>query len=269
MKICDLAEQELPNVFAAGLALPGDFNKSASTIFGGAHAGMYTGTQAWAKEIRSEGIEFEDTGIRHEEAKIKFATGVAILGSEEQYDKVEAEDVKVMEKISASLEVIEIQLPTEAARNHFRKQSEIVRQKLGQLEPIGKLLCKTWIGDDCDEWDLPRDTYPIGKPQRASAGQDYGFWVEESVLNECFIGMKIDATVMTLDIGITVMDEVHESMCSFFAFLPNELWMERKPKAWRWHKKGLAEYDEGDDGDDGDDGDVAGEQDADDMFDDE
>ncbi|KAH6522702.1 hypothetical protein HBI81_141260 [Parastagonospora nodorum] len=260
LKICDLAEKELPKVYAAGLALPGDFNKSASTIFGGAHAGMYTGTQSWANEIRSEGIEFEDTGIRQEEAKIKFATGVAILGSEEQYNKVEVEDIKVMEKVSASLEVIDIQLPTEATKDHFQKQSEVVRQKLGQLEPIGKLLCKTWIDNDCDEWDLPRDKYHIGKPQRASAGQDYGFWVEESVLNECFIGMKIDATVMILDIGITIMDEVHESLCSFFAFLPNELWMERKPKAWHWHKKGLAEDDEGD---------IAGEEVAEDEFDDE
>jgi hypothetical protein len=63
--------------------------------------------------------------------------------------------------------------------------------------------------------------------------------VEDIVLQKCFVGMKMDATILHLQSGITILDEVRESMCSFFVWLPNELWMERKPKEVRWLKKGL------------------------------
>jgi hypothetical protein len=260
LEICDLAEQELPKVYAAGIALPGDFNKSASTIFGGAHAGTYTGGRSWAEEVKEDGIDVEEIGIRDEEARIKFTMGVAIMGTDEQYDKVEAKSFKIIQKISAGLEVVDIQLPTESATAAYESQSRLVQQKLDQLAPLGKLFCKIWAEDDCDEWDLPKDKYPSGKPQRASAGQNYEFWIEESVMSECFVGMKIEATILALDGGLTILDEVHASRCSFYKFLPSDLWMERRPKQWHWLKKGLA-------GDDEDD--VDGEQAVDGVFDDE
>lgn len=242
-----MAEKELPKVNAAGLALPGDFNRSASAIFSGAHAGVYTGDKAWAQE---EGMQLTELGLRDEEARIKFKTGIAIMGTDEQCDllldgsKAGAGSLSVLSRISASLEIIDIQTPTESTREAYELQSKIVQDKLGPLEPLGKLICKTWFVDDCDEWDLPKDKYPSGKPERASAGADYEFWVEESVLSECFVGMKMDAEIMKLERGIMVLDEVHEAMCSFFTWLPNELWMERKPKEVRWLKKALAEDEE-------------------------
>lgn len=260
LKICDAAEQELPKVHAAGISLPGDYNKSASTIFGGAQAGTYTGNQSWAEEMKKEGVSVDEIGIRDEEARIKFTTGVAIMGSDEQCDKLEENSLRIIEQVSAGLEIVDIQLPTEVTRVSYKAQSRIVENKLGQLEPLGKLICKTWVRDECDEWDLPKDKHPSGKPERAGAGRDYEFWVEESVLNECFPGMKMDVTILTLDGGITILDEVHESMCSFFTWLPNELWMERKPKEVRWLKKGLPADD---------DDEVDGQQAAGEDFDDE
>ncbi|KAH7068849.1 Argonaute siRNA chaperone complex subunit Arb1-domain-containing protein [Paraphoma chrysanthemicola] len=248
LKTCDIAEKELARVSAAGLALPGDFNKSASVVIGGAHAGTYTGNKSWVEEVKAAGIEMGETGVRDEEAKIKFMTGVAVMGSDEQCVILGSQTIKILERIPTGLEVVHIELPTEETKSVYEEQSKMVAHKLSQLQPLGKLICKTWHADDCDEWDLPKDKYPEGKPDKATLAQEYEFWIDEMVLKECFVGLKLDAIILQLEGGITILDEVHETMCSFFTWLPNELWMQRKPREVRFLKKGLpdAEDDEGD-----------------------
>jgi len=244
LKICDMAEEELPKAHQAGLILPGDFNKSASSIHGGAYAGLYSGDQSWVKDMKKDGIDAGQVGIRDEEARIKFGAGVAIMGSDEQYEQLENKSLTVFEHFAASLEVIDIILPTDETCEMFKEQDKISGHKIGAIEPLGKLICKTWVAEDCDEWDLPKDKYPTGKPHRSSTGQTYEFWVEESILGTCFKGLKIDAKVLQLSGGITILDEVHETMCSFFTWIPNELWMEKKPRKVRWMSKRLAGSDE-------------------------
>ncbi|KAF1846604.1 uncharacterized protein K460DRAFT_417648 [Cucurbitaria berberidis CBS 394.84] len=238
-KFCDTAEQELPKVHAVGLVLPGDFNKSASAIFGGAQAGLYTADKSWAEELKKEGINLEEIGIRDEEAKIKFTTGVAIMGSDEQYEMVES--FKVLKTESVGLEVIAIHPPDDLTKTSYAQLGKALQHKLKRLEPLGKLVCKAWYAEDCDEWDLPSDKlkYPDGKPGKADDGREYCFWLEGSVLEVCFVGMKMDAKVLTLEGGLTILDNITEVMCSFFTWTANELWMERKPKEVRWLKKGM------------------------------
>jgi hypothetical protein len=205
---------------------------------------MYAGDKSWAQGMKDEGMSIDAIGIRNEEARIKFATGIGIMGSDEQCDMLLTNSIKVLDHFYAGLEIIDIQLPSETTRELYKVQSKSVEHKLGQLEPLGKLICRFWYADDCDEWDLPKDRYPSGKPHSTIADQDYGFWAEESVLEECFIGLKMDARILKLQGDITILDEVQESMCSFFTWLPNEPWMERKPKEVRWLKKGLPGADE-------------------------
>ncbi|KAF2631273.1 hypothetical protein BU25DRAFT_418872 [Macroventuria anomochaeta] len=242
LKMCETAERELIKVDAAGLALPGDFNTSASTLFGGSHAGLFTGDKTWAQDAQKEGIDVNEIGVREQEARIKFSTGIAALGTDEQQDLLGATDLKIVKSESTGLEVTAINLPDDITREIYSTQSEVVRNKLGHLKPLGKLMCRVWYADDCDEWDLPKDKYPNGKPHKVDQGREFEFWVEESVLNECFIGMKIDASVITLEGGIIILDEVKQTHCSFYTWLPNELWMENKPKEVRWRAKGLPDY---------------------------
>lgn len=238
-KLCDTAESELPRVYSAGLALPGDFNKSASVMFGGSCAGLYSGDKAWVEALKKEGMELGEIGICDEEAKIKFKTGVGIMASDEQYAMMESEELGIIQDESASLEIIAIQPPDDVVKSAYAEQSEHVKHKLSHLEPLGTLRCKAWVAEDCDEWDLPKDEYPDGKPHRVKEDEEYVFWIEEGVLAECFVGMKMGARILTLGGGIRILDEVRETMCSFFTWIPNELWMERKPKEVRWLKKGL------------------------------
>ncbi|KAJ4355344.1 hypothetical protein N0V95_003019 [Ascochyta clinopodiicola] len=241
--MCDTAERELVKVDAAGLVLPGDFNKSASALLGGSHAGLYTGDKAWAQELQKQGVSINEIGMRDEEARIKFSTGIAAWGTDEQQDLLGATNLKIAKDESVGLEVAAIDLPNEITKEMYATQSEVVSEKLGHLEALGKLVCKTWYTDECDEWDLPKSKYPDGKPRKVDK-RNFEFWVEESVLKECFIGMKIEARVITIEGGITILDEVKQTHCSFYTWLPNELWMENKPKEVRWLAKGLADPEE-------------------------
>jgi hypothetical protein len=271
LEVCDIAERELPKVHAAGLAFPGDFNKSASVIFSGAQAGMYTGDKSWAEEMRKDGMTVEKIGIRNEEAKIKFGTGIAVLGSDEQYELFEANGFKVLGKETTCLEIVSIHLPDEDTKAAYAEQSKTYHQKLGRLEPLGKLVCKTCYAEDCDEYDLPKnnDKYPCGKPRKDGDGKEYQFLIEESILQDCFVGMEMDAKILQLSGGLTILDDVIETMASFFTWIPNELWMERKPKPWKWMDKGLGidEYDERD-AVNGENKKSAGKSGSDDEFDD-
>ncbi|KAF2855833.1 hypothetical protein T440DRAFT_385195 [Plenodomus tracheiphilus IPT5] len=238
--LCDLAEEELPKVVAAGFALPGDFNKSASAIFGGAHAGQYTGDQSWATNLQAEGVDLAMIGIRNEEARVKFKDGVFIMGNDEQADKLEDQSLVAIGKEQVGLEIIAIHPPDENTKTAYEQTGDWA-VKLEQLEPLGKLVCKTCVIENCDEWDLPKDPekYPRGRPYRPSDVKEYEFWVEQSVLGDCFLSMKLDASVLHLSGGLTILDDVRETMCSFLTWLPNELWMERKPKEVRWLRKGM------------------------------
>ncbi|KAI4913836.1 hypothetical protein J4E90_005556 [Alternaria incomplexa] len=241
LQICDQADRELPKVNSVGLALPGDFNKSASVVFGGAQADIYTGDKSWAEDLKKEGLTVSEIGIRKEEARVKFGTGIAVLGSDAQYDMFESGDLQVLSRETAYLEVTAVQLPDDDTKSAYAEQSKLFKHKLGQLEPLGKLLCKTWYTDDCDEWDLPKDNnkYPNGKPRKAGDGREYEFWIEEDIIKDCFVGLKMDANIMHLTGGMTILDDIKETMCSFYTWIPNELWMERKPKEVRWLKKGM------------------------------
>lgn len=244
LKMCDTAENELIKVDAAGLSLPGDFNTSASTLFGGSYAGLFTGDKTWAQEAQKEGVIVNEMGLRDQEARIKFSTGIAVLGTDEQQDLIGPAKLKILSKESTGLEITAIDMPDKATKETYAEHSEIVKHKLGQLEPLGKLKCKAWYAGDCDEWDLPKGKYPDGRPQIVDRGKEFEFWVEESVLSECFLGMKIDATVITLEDGLTILDEVKQTYCSFYTWVPNELWMANKPKELRWLAKGLAEHED-------------------------
>lgn len=242
--MCDIAERELIKVDAAGLALPGDFNTSASTLFGGAHAGLFAGDKSWAQEAKKDGVSVDEMGLREQEARIRFSTGIAALGTDEQQDLIGASSPKDLTKGSTGLQVTAINPSDDVTREVYAAQTETVKNKLGHLEPLGKLICKVWYADDCDEWDLPKDKYPSGGPYKVDQSQEYEFWVEERVLNECFVGMKMDASIITLEGDITILDEVKQTHCSFYTWLPNELWMDNKPKEVRWLAKGLPDYEE-------------------------
>lgn len=246
--LCDKADVELPQAYLAGNALPGAFNVAASTIFGGSHAGLYTGLSSWTAELdEEERKNLEGIGLRNEEAMVTFKTGVAAYGSDEQYDTLDSAGptlscIKVVKSESLGLEVMVIHLSTADIQEAYKHQNNTWKRKLS-LQPLGKLICKPWRIADFKEYDLPKDKYPSGKLPKPDISKEYEVWVEDEVLNQCFVGMKIDATILTLTSGIVILDEVREVFCSFYKWIPNELWAERKFPKFRLLKKALPDVD--------------------------
>ncbi|KAF2655555.1 hypothetical protein K491DRAFT_658013 [Lophiostoma macrostomum CBS 122681] len=250
--LCDKADFELPQVYRAGTSLPGPFNVGASTIFGGSHAGTYTGLSSWTQDMSQEDLEnsaIGTIGMRNEAAKVTFMTGVAAYGTDEQYDLLTQagatlQTLKITASESTGLEVIAINKSTEEIREVYAQQNEAWKRKIN-LQPLGKLVCKRWQIEDFKEYDLPPSKTPNkskSKSQSQSENNETGeleFWIEDDVLAECFVGMKLEATVLTLAGGIIVLDEVKEVFCSFYKWLPNDLWAERKPPRFRLMKKWL------------------------------
>ncbi|KAF1955732.1 hypothetical protein CC80DRAFT_525921 [Byssothecium circinans] len=228
--LCDLAETELPKVCAAGLSLPGSFNNAASAIFDGSKAGTYTGDKEWAIQARNDGIKLGDMGMRDDQARITFMTGVSIMGTDEQDALLYTKNFKLVNDESFMLEILSITPCTDVTREAYEFQNKEYASKL-QLEPLGILTCRSIHINDSNEYDLPKDKYPQGCLPKTADGKQYEFWVEDRILEECFIGMKMYGRILTLEGGIAILDEVSQVLCSFYKWLPNYLLMsDRNPK---------------------------------------
>jgi hypothetical protein len=156
--------------------------------------------------------------------------------------------MKVIKTEDTGLEVTDIKLPTDEDRKAYQVQVEEWQGM--NLQPLGKLICKPWFSNNFDEYDLPPDKMPGNEGSKGSNGKEYTFWVEEDALKECYVGLKLVGTVMTLSTGVQILDQVKETMCSFFKLLPNELWEAHKPPRFRLQNRHLqnlpgAEEDEG------------------------
>lgn len=236
--LCDKAEFELPQSYHAGNILPGAFNVAASTLFGGSHKDTYVGASGWYDELTEEEKKnLYDGGMRDEESRVTFKTGVSVYGTETQYkalNKLDSPNPKFVTSETTGLEVVAIHYSTDVVKEAYRIQNENWKRAI-DLQPLGKLICKSCIFDDYSEYDLPPGKSPPGKHE----GRDYEFWVEDDVLEECFVGLKVDARVLTLEGGIQILDSVREAFCSFYKWIPNELWELNKGPKFRLTNKGL------------------------------
>lgn len=238
-RTCDLADHELPAIRAAGISLSGSFNVACSSLFGGFHSTLYTGDKGWADTVPPptasgwDSIGMPSTvGMRGEEAAVVFKTGIVAYGTEAQYDFVTERGIAAMTVLRDELVGLEIASLVPAPPDIcelYTAQNDMWAYKLS-LTPLGKMRCVPWAVPSFDEWDLPAT-------KRATLrDREYEFWVEDKVLDQCFVGMKMEARVMELSCGIWVLDSVCEVHCSFFTWLPNELLMEKRPKEVVWLK---------------------------------
>lgn len=162
-------------------------------------------------------------------------------------------NITVVEKVQVFLEIVDIQTPTEESIADYEKAREQYMDKTGGIwgKPLGRIICQTVVADDFTHrfkgYDLPAHLDPrINKEQRR-----FIFYVEEEVLAEILRGFKMDASVMVLRYPIVqedgteivhemhVLDQVKDMFCSFYRFLPNELWEARKGPRYRVINKGL------------------------------
>lgn len=198
----------------AGRVLPGEFNTACSEIFGGSLRGLYVGDQEWA-----EGFDTSGVGISYQMAQKVLRTGLIARASEESLHLFKKQDdankIKIMSEIETGLEVTEL-IPAE------EEVLEFYQSPHGKdLKPLGRLRAKTWYYPGAPDEDLTEEE------ERAAGSavkdiKEYELWVEDHVLEKCFVGMKFITVIKELSFGVRYFDALFGLYCSFYDVLPNE-----------------------------------------------
>lgn len=219
---CDLAEKELWACKQASLWLPGDFNTACSTIFGGYYANMYIGDQDWAKDLNIY------KGMSTETATRIFKAGLAAQATEEVVNafttKMKENNLAVVSAINTGLEVTDL----------IKADNDVLEMYAAQkpsLKPLGRMKAKTWYNPTLPEEDLTEEE--VAAATTPLEIKEYELWVEDEILEKCFVGMRVDATIRELNFGILYFDTVIGVHCSFYSLLPNEMiigWREPGPR---------------------------------------
>jgi hypothetical protein len=229
-KVCDLAEEELLKLAIVDTRLPGGFNKACSTLFEGNYAGLNAASGDWV-------MDGDDIGWAKEDAKTVFVTGIFAYGTEEQLKRLESvndsgEDITksikvVNEEESIGLEVVAVEPVTDSASKIY----EDVRFNNTLVKPMGKLRCKRWAVPHARREDLPEWVTQMRKGE-----DEFEFLLEDETLKHCYPGMKMEACVKQLDVGIKFIDYYEAIYVSFFTWLWNERIREWKepgpPTSW-------------------------------------
>lgn len=217
-KICDLAENELWAIEQLQSKLPGDFNVAASTLYGGRYENMHMGQASWA--VGNPGYKeyvAHDQGFEVLEAERIFKTAIAFVGSDDMFLKVMAEDVQIIKTTTGCFEVMEIQRPDLKVREQF-SNAQNMKGEAGYIKPLGILKLKYWEGPKIIPEDFTDDEdHDTSKKDVAES-----FWLEDEILQLCYIGLKMEIDFHQLNIGIKFFDRCHGLYCSFFTALENE-----------------------------------------------
>ena len=230
--VCDLAEEELLKLSQIDTRFPGGFNTACSTIFEGTYTGLHAASGDWVRED-------DDPGWSDEQARMIFLAGIFAHGTEEQLKQAEAnvrtgaplkEAFKVICTENFGLEVVDIQLADGEAKNVY--ENEMFANTY--IRPMGKIRCKRWEVPFAKPRDLPESA------KTANKDEEFDILLEDETLKLCFPGMKMEACIKELNLGIKFIDYFEAVYVSFFTWLANEEirdWKEPgPPKEWMVRK---------------------------------
>ncbi|KAK4946827.1 hypothetical protein LTR10_014330 [Elasticomyces elasticus] len=244
--LCREAQSELWDVAEATRRLPGDFNIACSTMFGGSYAQGYDGEASWRPESEAQAF----VGMKPEEARQIIHFGVAGAASEDVYQAYlhaihgdGALEVVSVEKY-IGFEITRIVPPTEDCKQLYTTASQHFR-------PVGCVYAKSWSNPDTPPEDLTEEEKQAQSLPTTPDETEYVFFMESILQSYLRVGMKVEATVHTLNCGIMFFDEVLNVFPTFDEYLVNELmlgWKEPRPV------KGAFDYVESEDDDECDDG---------------
>ena len=230
----DQAEPELLALKKAGHLLPGDFNTACSTL----HAGTYTklGVVGSWDSAPLEG-QPSGTGWSEDDTRVILMTGLAAYGTVEQLDKADeaiSSGFKVVREEALGLEVNAIQHWNEDPDIKAMFEDTSLHNTVAR--PMGKMSCVRWHVPHAPKYDLPADVV-----QAMSSDTKIDFIIDQNTLQHCTVGMKLEAIVKELDIGVKWIDLVEATYPSFYSFWPNERikdWKEPgPPKVWMKRQK--------------------------------
>jgi len=233
--VCDDAENELTKLAVVDSSLPGAFDAACSTLFKGSYTGLHRDAFSAAPDDDDGGwiTVGGNIGLSKEHASIIFNAGVAAFASGEQYEKAKDDSaLKVISEQKIGLEVVGVYQPIDSKVE--KMYADLKTEYYDFLDPMGKLVCKRWDIPYAAPSDLPAYLAKASVPDEALE-----FIVEAETLGYCYPGIKIEAVVKELDIGIKWIDSIDAAFPSFHTYLPNEhlcgkdAWKDPgEPKPW-------------------------------------
>lgn len=224
--VCDQAAQQLWDIARANALMPGQFNRACSEIFGGFYSGSYVGDREWAK-----GLDIPP-GMSPDEARSTFKVGLIAHATEDVFSQYKSQSasgsISITSSVDTNLEVTELIL---ANRNILK----IYDQKVAKgLKVLGTMRARTWCGpypaDDEEDLTAEEEAAAAAAPPDT---REYEFWIEDELVQRCFVGMKLQTIVHHLSFGVDFFDNIAGAYCSFYTVLPNEAmmgWREPGPK---------------------------------------
>ncbi|KAL8703026.1 MAG: hypothetical protein Q9201_003802 [Fulgogasparrea decipioides] len=212
--ICDLADKELPMTMRAQSFFPGDFQTACSQIFGGSCSGKFAQNPGWATELETDFAMHPD--LARQTFKIGLVTQTSDELSKTYMEQSNALNIQTTKVYDVALEITEL-LP---ASNEVKKFYEKHKAAKG-LKSLGRLKAKTWRPPHAMPQDLTEEELAEADSEKSTG--TYEFLLEDYVLENCFLGMKFEATVRELSFGLKFFDAFTGVYCSFYEISPNEL----------------------------------------------
>ncbi len=157
-------------------------------------------------------------GMSDEVAWRTFKFGLAAVGDNQAQrfqDLAKTSGNEVTETKSLGLEVTRL-VPGDAETRQF------YTEHVPDLRVLGKIYLKEWKCASLPDEDLTDEEAAAANAPHKDGGEEYEFWLEDAVLDLCFVGMKLEATVRQLNCGVRYFDQIVAVYASFYTFLPNE-----------------------------------------------
>lgn len=224
--VCDVAQSEIYKTVQFIRWAPGDFNTACATLFGGKQNDMPGEETDWNAN-ENYGSEAGASRMPDDIARKVMRFTIAGAGDEEQATRfkelAETNQLRAMKLVDvAGFEITEITPPDDELRQFYEEFAP-------DLQRVGKVRARSW-NDPALRIDLPPgEEEELGTQEF----EEFEFFLEESVLRYCFIGMKVASDVWVLNCGgLYYFDFAYSAKCSFYAPLWNDYMIEYKePKA--------------------------------------
>lgn len=223
---CDVAEKELIATLYLQPMLPGAFNVACSVVTSGQYRDKYVGDKTWAESLNKDEVvdmvhwNPRESLNRHK-AILILKTVFCANASTEQFQTInKGYGLRISDQQYAGLEVTGIEYPDNGSRGIINNFNQISRYKM-KLQAVGIMKCRRWKIPSFTLWDTPAAAKEELMPDR------FEFWAEVGILDRCFVGMKFEALIRELEVGLWHLDQVMGVYCSFFDSLPNELVLNR------------------------------------------
>ena len=218
--LCEAAARELWLCVEAQRSLPGSFNIACSTLFGGTYRKMYDGATSWMPEAPGVAAFVGMTEeVAHEICKFAVAAAADDVTYAEWYALAMRGELKVIDvKVAAGFEITEID-QDDTIREFYKAHTK-------DYTPVGKVRAKPWKNPCAPPEDLTaeeREALSSGDAEKHEPPEMYQFFIEESILPNLFVGMKLEATIHKLNCDVWFFDDFVAAYCSFDTYLCNEM----------------------------------------------